>query len=132
MLSRSHSNKYQPSPPCKRDSPLPLIHTHHCPGWLCCPISETTRPYYSRAMVRVLLRSNHSRVNSLTGQQMFRRKRGNFAGLIIPNMLPGERHPREYRLRRDESETEITFDGRTREINKYISPPSRPNLIRRP
>ncbi|MBZ5626470.1 MAG: hypothetical protein LAQ69_48475 [Acidobacteriia bacterium] len=30
------------------------------------------------------------RVDSLTGREMFGRKRGDLAGLIIPNIFPGE------------------------------------------
>jgi hypothetical protein len=39
------------------------------------------------------------RVDSLTGREMFSRKRGDLAGLIIPNILPGESFVREDRER---------------------------------
>lgn len=69
------------------------------------------------------------RVDSLTAREMFGRKRGDLAGLIIPNILPGEPGPREYRLRLDHPELEYKIDGTTRERAKYLHPPERRNLI---
>jgi hypothetical protein len=69
------------------------------------------------------------RVTSLVGQQMFNRKRGDFAGIIFPYIRPNETYPHEYRLRRDTPDLEAGLDGSTKERNKYISPPGRPNLV---
>jgi hypothetical protein len=68
------------------------------------------------------------RVSSEEGRMMFGRKRGNCAGIIIPNVLPGAQGVREYRLRLDEPELEYRSDGTTRENKKYLHPPGRPNL----
>jgi predicted P-loop ATPase len=69
------------------------------------------------------------RVDSLTGQQMFARKRGDLAGMIIPNCWPGEGRVREYRLRLDNPELEYRIDGSIREARKYIQPPQRGNIL---
>jgi P4 family phage/plasmid primase-like protien len=65
------------------------------------------------------------RVNALDGSALVGRNgAGGFAGLAIPNVLPGADHVREYRLRRDHPEIE---NGKPR--MKYVSPPGRRNLI---
>jgi hypothetical protein len=69
------------------------------------------------------------RVDSLTGCGMFGRKRGDLAGLIIPNLWPGDDHVREYRLRLDHPELERSLDGTVRERGKYIGPPQRGNVL---
>jgi len=69
------------------------------------------------------------RVDSITGCGMFGRKRGDLAGLIIPNVWPGEDHVREYRLRLDHPELERSIDGTVRERGKYIGPPQRGNVL---
>jgi len=70
------------------------------------------------------------RVDSLTGRQMFGRKRGDLAGILIPNVDP--RNPsyvREYRGRLDHPDLEYRTDGTVRETSKYIQPPERRNLV---
>jgi len=69
------------------------------------------------------------RVDSQTGRDMFSRRTGNLAGLIIPNTLPGDSHAREYRLRLDQPPLEYARDGSARETNKYLQPPGRRNLL---
>jgi predicted P-loop ATPase len=69
------------------------------------------------------------RVDSSVGRDMFGRKQGDLAGLIIPNVFPGESHIREYRLRRDHPDLEYRADGSFREANKYIQPSQRSNLL---
>ena len=70
------------------------------------------------------------RVTAPTGQEMFARKRGDLAGLIIPNVAPWDGgHIREYRLRLDHPPLEQRADGSLRETGKYIQPPGRPNLL---
>ena len=65
------------------------------------------------------------RVNAIDGSAaMGRNGTGNFAGLLIPNVLPGSDHIREYRLRRDHPEIE---NGRSK--MKYVAPPGRGNLL---
>ena len=70
------------------------------------------------------------RVDSNVGREMFSRKRGDLAGIIIPNVAPWDSgHIREYRERLDNPDLEYGADGTIRETNKYIQPPGRTNLI---
>ena len=69
------------------------------------------------------------RVDSITGAEMFARKGKNMAGLIIPNVLPGENGVREYRLRLDVPDFEYRADGSVRETNKYVQPTGRKPLL---
>lgn len=74
-----------------------------------------------RAMLR--------RVDSLTGGQIVGRNgSGDYSGIVIPNCLPGEQHPREYRLRRDKPDFEMD-GGRLKERAKYLSPPGRRSML---
>jgi predicted P-loop ATPase len=70
------------------------------------------------------------RADSLTGRQMFGRKRGDVSCMLIPNMAPWDTgYVREYRGRLYHAELEYRTDGTVREANKYIQPPERRNLI---
>ena len=69
------------------------------------------------------------RVDSYTGREMFGRKTGDLAGIIIPYVRPGENYVEEYRLRVDHPELEQRADGTLREVRKYIQPPGRRNRI---
>jgi predicted P-loop ATPase len=70
------------------------------------------------------------RVDSITGREMFRRARGDLAGIIIPNVAPWDTgHVREYRERLDSPDLEFRADGSFKETNKYIQPPGRGNLL---
>jgi predicted P-loop ATPase len=70
------------------------------------------------------------RVTSVVGQEMFGRKRGNLAGVVIPNVAPWDAgNIREYRLRLDSPPLEQRADGSLVETGKYIQPPGRPNLL---
>jgi hypothetical protein len=69
------------------------------------------------------------RVDSYTGREMFGRKSGDCAGIIIPFMLPGGERIEEYRLRVDSPELESRRDGTIRETRKYLQPPGRRNRI---
>ena len=55
-------------------------------------------------------------------------RKGEMAGLIFPYVWPGEERIREHRLRRDSPDVEYKGDQR-REVNKYLSPPGRPNML---
>jgi P4 family phage/plasmid primase-like protien len=75
-----------------------------------------------RAMLR--------RVESVDGAEIVgRNDRGDYAGVIFPNVWPGEQHIREYRLRRDRPDLEKKSDGTLKERGKYLSPPGRGNLL---
>jgi predicted P-loop ATPase len=67
------------------------------------------------------------RVDSYTAREMFGRKTGDLAGLIIPNVLDGK--VREYRLRLDKPPLEQRIDGTVRECGKYIQPAQRGNTL---
>ena len=70
------------------------------------------------------------RIDSITGREMFRRGRGDMAGIIIPNVAPwAPDHIREYRERLDTPDLEYRADGSVKETNKYIQPPDRGNLL---
>ena len=68
------------------------------------------------------------RVNSIDGREMFGRKSGNLAGIILPNIKPGDQHVREYRIRLDKPELEYQIDGSVHETRRYLQPSGRPNL----
>jgi predicted P-loop ATPase len=69
------------------------------------------------------------RVTSIDGFEMFPYKGRNLAGLIIPNIFPGEKAPREYRIRLDHPDYELQMNGSRHETRKYMAPPDRPPLI---
>lgn len=56
------------------------------------------------------------------------RRRGSMAGIVFPYLWPGTARIREYRLRRDQPDVEISGTKR-KEINKYLSPPGRSNML---
>jgi hypothetical protein len=80
--------------------------------------------------MEIALEQKLSRITSIEGLEMFGRKTGNLAGLLIPNTDPWEddRHVRENRLRLDHPPMERRADGTLREGQKYLQPPGRPNL----
>ena len=69
------------------------------------------------------------RVDSWTGGQLVGRKGGDYAGIAIPYFAPGDRHVREYRLRRDHPDLEADSSGRLKVRQKYLSPPGRNNML---
>jgi putative DNA primase/helicase len=75
-------------------------------------------------------RSLFRRVDSREGAAIVGRNgNGNFAGILITYVWPGESHVREYRLRRDYPEIEYDANGLPKERGKYLSPPGRGNLL---
>ena len=93
--------------------------------------SDDYRKLEARWIPRELAeRAGIFRVNSTVGAQMMGRNgSGNYSGLIIPNIAPGEEHIREYCLRRDHPDLESKPDGGTREKGKYLHPPGRENQL---
>jgi hypothetical protein len=70
------------------------------------------------------------RVDSQEGAEIVGRNgSGNYAGLLLPYVWPGEDRVREYRLRRDAPDIEYDANGRPKERGKYLSPPGRGNLL---
>lgn len=69
------------------------------------------------------------RVNSLEGAELIGQNDGkDYAGIIFPNIWPGESRPREFRLRRDSPE--VTYEkGVRKHHRRYLSPPGRGNLL---
>jgi len=64
------------------------------------------------------------RVDSWTGAQLVGRKGGDYAGIAIPYFAPGDRHVREYRLRRDHPDLEADSSGQLKVKQK--PEPARP------
>jgi hypothetical protein len=79
----------------------------------------------SESAHRALLR----RVTSLEGAELVGQRDGHdYAGIIFPNVFPGDSRPREFRLRRDSPE--VTYEnGVKKPQRKYLSPPGRSNLL---
>lgn len=70
------------------------------------------------------------RVSSAEGAELIGRNRnGDYAGIAIPYFLPGADTVREYQLRLDHPELELTPSGTTREKAKYLFPPGRSNIL---
>jgi Domain of unknown function (DUF3854) len=76
-------------------------------------------------------RAGIRRVSSLQGRDLVGQKGSrDFAGLVFPNVWPGENSPREMRLRRDWPELEYDgTSGQSKPKNRYLSPPGRGNLL---
>jgi hypothetical protein len=65
------------------------------------------------------------RVDTVEGAEIVGRKptaSKDYAGLVFPYFWPGNPHPREYRLRRDNPDLEQKPDGSIREKEKYLGP----------
>jgi hypothetical protein len=70
------------------------------------------------------------RADSETGAEIAGRNgSGDYSGILIPYVWPGEHHVREYRLRRDYPEMERGKDGWLKPKDKYLSPPGRGNML---
>ena len=69
------------------------------------------------------------RVTSIEGAELVGQKDGhNYAGIIFPNVWPGDGYAREYRLRRDSPD--VTYEnGEKKYLRKYLGPPGRGNLL---
>ena len=74
--------------------------------------------------------ANLRRVDSFTGGNIVGRNgSGNYEGIIFPYVWPGTNHVREYRLRRDNPEIEVSPGGVFKGKNKYLSPPGARNML---
>src|SRR5688572_25752168 len=70
------------------------------------------------------------RVDSHDGADIVGRNgNADYSGIVFPYYLPGNSHPREYRLRRDNPDLEQGSDGGIKQKGKYLSPPGRGNLL---
>jgi hypothetical protein len=70
-----------------------------------------------------------SRVSSLDGAALVgRNDHGDYAGIVFPTYWPGEERPREYFLRRDHPDYEMT-NGTPKPKQKYLAAPGRANLL---
>jgi len=70
------------------------------------------------------------RVDSHLGAELVGRNgAGDYSGIAFPNFWPSEDSAREYRLRRDHPDLEQQAGGPIKEKAKYLSPPSRGNLL---
>src|ERR1039457_2634897 len=79
------------------------------------------REHAEKAMLR--------RVTSVEGAELVGQSDGHdYAGIAFPNPWPGERHPREFRLRRDSPD--VSYEkGVRKSLRKYMAPPGRGNLL---
>jgi hypothetical protein len=70
------------------------------------------------------------RLDSHDGRELIGRKRGDLAGLGIPNIFPGESYAREHTLRLDRPAVEIdpASPSGYKESGKYVRPPGSRNL----
>lgn len=70
------------------------------------------------------------RVDSLLGSEITGQHRpGDYSGIAIPYVWPGEGRIREYRLRRDHPDREQVADGSIKQSRKYVGPPGRGNML---
>jgi hypothetical protein len=73
-----------------------------------------------------------SRVDSAAGAALVGRRpkaSEDYSGIVFPYVWPGEKHPRCYRLRRDNPELEQKPDGSLKEKGKYLSAPGEGNKL---
>jgi hypothetical protein len=78
------------------------------------------------AAARALLR----RADHITGAEIVGRNgSGNYSGILIPHVLPGQPYIREYTLRRDTPDREPDAKGGFKERAKYLAPPGRGNMV---
>lgn len=70
------------------------------------------------------------RVDSLLGAEIAgQRQTGDYSGIVIPYVWPGEGRIRDYRLRRDHPDLEQVADGSIKQRRKYVGPPGRGNML---
>lgn len=70
------------------------------------------------------------RVDSLLGAEVAgQRQTGDYSGILIPYVWPGEGRVRDYRLRRDHPDLEQAADGSIKPRRKYVGPPGRGNML---
>lgn len=71
------------------------------------------------------------RVTSLYGAEMVGHhgRAGDYSGIVIPYLWPGDNSVREWRLRRDHPDMESGRDGKMRPRKKYLSPPAGGNRL---
>jgi putative DNA primase/helicase len=72
------------------------------------------------------------RVDSYEGAELIGRKdgaSGRYAGLVIPNVFPGDSGPRRLRLRRDRPDLVEASDGTCKPDGKYLSPSGEPSRL---
>lgn len=88
------------------------------------PLTESEGERFPGIDWDVLTDAGLRRVDSAEGGQIVGRNHGgDYSGIIFPYYWPGEKHAREYRLRRDNPEMERKADGSLKEKNKYLSAP---------
>jgi len=71
------------------------------------------------------------RVPSIEGAEVVGQtgRPGDYAGILIPYLWPGENAVRDYRLRRDHPDLEQGPQGEIRPKRKYLAPPGRGNML---
>lgn len=75
-------------------------------------------------------RAGFRRVDDADGKAaMGQQGGGNYAGILIPYILPGQTQPCEYALRRDVPDIEYNAEGKSKERRKYMFPVGRGNRL---
>jgi Domain of unknown function (DUF3854) len=70
-------------------------------------------------------------INSDQGAEILGRRpaSGDYGGILIPNIRPGQLGPRGYRIRRDHPDIQYKNDGTHKEANKYLSARGDRNML---
>lgn len=87
---------------------------------------------YSFITPEIIEAATLRRVGDIEGAEIVGRKPRDgvrFDGVIFPYFVPGDDHPREYRLRRDHADKEEKPDGSIKEKAKYLSSPGARNML---
>lgn len=100
-------------------------------------LGEALRPADYQALESRWISREHAemalfrRVNSIDGATIVGRegKPGDYSGIVIPYLWPGEKYVREFRVRRDHPDKERRSDGRLVDVGKYLSPPRGANML---
>jgi Domain of unknown function (DUF3854) len=96
------------------------------------PLTETDYASLSKSWITTELadQAGLRRVTSPEGAAIIGRSdTASYSGIVFPYLWPGERHIREYWLRRDQPDIEYDAEGHPKEKNKYLGPPGRGNLL---
>jgi putative DNA primase/helicase len=101
-------------------------------GFKTCPLSRNDIENLANSYItqELTVQAKLFRVDNEQGAVLMGRSvnSGDYAGIVFPNIFPGQTEPREYRLRRDNPDVEYK-NGEVHERAKYLSPPGRANLF---
>ena len=103
----------------------------HLPDLEGVPLTDADLERLEERWINRELTTSLRRVESIVGAAAVGQsgKPGNYAGILIPYLWPGERYHREVRLRRDHPDITVDALGNRKEVRKYLSPPGRGNML---